>query len=187
MLRTGRESCQASSLEFQSREGARGLGPPTVRDRRFRKEHNFSASGGFEAPANAGSSTDRSSPSRRLMRGAVEKEVGVRGARPKKLWTKVQTRKPTIRPTRPRPPGQTSVEPGPSETAAHRRSVRGAGAPRTNEMPPKHDRAEAGAMCHHECEGKGVDVARTGQLACPGLVRARTVAPRNRSEAPDDS
>ena len=33
--------------------------------------------------------------------------------------------------------------------------------------------------------GKGVDVARIGQLACPGLVhvRARSVAP-NRSEAP---
>jgi len=43
MLDTGRERCQAFSLEFQSPEDDRTLGPDSRYDRHFREEQNFSA------------------------------------------------------------------------------------------------------------------------------------------------
>ncbi len=190
MLDTGRERCQASSLEFRSclsdTNAGKAAGPIDWLPRIVIEETEFFSDRVSEAKlrstkandlANAGSRACRS-----WLRGArtLTREDNTEARNVMCVSVGIGTPRPSVR-------RRTAVRVGPKPT----NSVKVATTRRKSS--PAHETVEKiepnrGGRATMGAKGKGVDAARAGQLACPGFVhvRARSVAP-NRSEAPDDA
>jgi hypothetical protein len=166
MLDTGRDRCQASSLEF-------GLTRPKEEHRDFRTGQNISRACDSYGPSPALSGRAASlmreqkpadqrtwdldaEPTKWL--GSAESYVG-RGRDSVRRcesfrWDRSQTRRERW--------GR-----GPTD----KRNCRPA--PKTGSRVLSIPRAELTHACHHRSKGKGVDADCVGQLACAGLVHVR--------------